>query len=63
MEEFEWYQREVKTREAQIKIYQDLMIHVEKVTDYWWYLNRINELKNELYVLEEMAHEKGIYIV
>lgn len=53
----------ITTREELIKEYQDTMLHSDRVTDYWWYLNRINKVKNELWVLREMAKEKGIYPV
>ena len=61
--EFEWFRDMITAREELIKEYQDTMLHSDRVTDYWWYLNRINKVKNELWVLREMAKEKGIYPV
>ena len=61
--EFDWFRKEIETREAQIKHTQEIMLGSEHVSDYWWYLNRLEKLKQEKWVLEEMAKEKGIYIV
>lgn len=63
MDSFDWYYRNISIRETQLKLYQEVGIRQDNVTDYWWFINRINEIKLEIYTLEEMAQEEGIYIV
>lgn len=63
MDSFDWYYRNISIREAQLKLYQETGLKQDNVTDYWWFINRINEIKLEIYTLEEMAQEEGIYIV
>lgn len=63
MDSFDWYYRNISIREAQLKLYQETGLKQDNVTDYWWFINRINEIKLEIYTLEEMAQDEGIYIV
>ena len=61
--EFEWFRDIIETKRTQLELYRKQMLSSEHVSDYWWYLNRQEKLRQELWVLEEMAKEKGIYIV
>lgn len=60
---FDFYKGKIEVLEELIEIVRDLMLHSERVTDYWSYLNKLNKLEQEKYIWEHMAKEKGFYIV
>jgi hypothetical protein len=60
---FDFYKGKIEVLEELIEIVRDLMLHSERVTDYWSYLNKLNKLEQEKYIWEQMAKEKGFYIV
>lgn len=62
-EEFEWYHREIKAKEEEISRLQRMMVNSADVSEYWKIYGDIEKLKMEKWTLEQMAEEKGIYIV
>lgn len=63
MDEFNWYYENINNRETLLEYYREVGVKQAHVTDYWWFINRMNKIKLEIYTLEEMAHEKGIYVI
>lgn len=63
MKEFEWYEKEIETRKKRLVTCSKLAVHTADISDYWYFVRIIEKLRQEIYTLEQMAREKGIYPV
>ena len=60
---FDFYRGLIQSKETEIELTRKAMLQSERVSDYWGYLNKLNKLTQEKWILEHLAKEKGIYIV
>lgn len=60
---FDFYRDLIQSKELEIELTRKAMLQSERVSDYWGYLNKLNKLTQEKWILEHLAKEKGIYIV
>lgn len=60
---FEFYRDAIESKETEIELTRKAMLQSERVSDYWGFLNKLNKLTQEKWILEQLAKEKGIYIV
>lgn len=60
---FEFYRDLIESKETEIELTRKAMLQSERVSDYWGFLNKLNKLTQEKWILEQLAKEKGIYIV
>ena len=60
---FEFYRDAIQGKETEIELTRKAMLQSDHVSDYWSFLNKLNKLTQEKWILEHLAKEKGIYIV
>lgn len=63
MEEFNWYARQIKERQEFIKELQKQAVQTVDISDYWKCIRIVEKKRQEIWTLEQMAKERGMYVI
>lgn len=63
MEEFNWYFDRIVERQNDIKECQKDAVKSADISDYWKLIRTVEKRRHEVWTLEQMARERGLYVV
>ena len=63
MEEFNWYAQQIKERQEFIKELQIQAVQSADISDYWKCIRQVEKKRQEIWTLEQMAKERGMYVI